>query len=173
MDCAFPGDEGERESKIDQGTWSMCSGSSIKSFVSWDLQFQHKPGISWVGIDAVTYRMDMKRSWNVPLTIWFDSGSIGNLKIIPILAGLMIALTSLFHANSNKTNNIQSDHQHSLSSVGAAENYHPINFFLRCSNPGLGSPLVNETPNCSVVEILSNLIPHFTISSQNQIIFVW
>ncbi len=24
----------------------------------------------------------------------------------------MIALTSLFHANSNKTNNIQSDHQH-------------------------------------------------------------
>ncbi len=58
------------------------------------------------------YRMDIKRSWNVPLTIGFDSGSSGNLKIIPILAGLMIALTTLFHANSNKTNNIQSDHQH-------------------------------------------------------------
>ncbi len=56
--------------------------------------------------------MDIKRSWNVPLTIWFDSGSSGNLKIIPILAGLMIALTYLFHVNSNKTNNIQSDHQH-------------------------------------------------------------
>ncbi len=55
--------------------------------------------------------MDIKRSWNVPLTIWFDSGSTGNLKIIPILAGLMIALTSLFHVNSNKTNNIQSDNQ--------------------------------------------------------------
>ncbi len=57
------------------------------------------------------YRMDIKQSWNVPLTIWFDSGSSDNLKIIPILAGLMIALTSLFHANSTKTSNIQSDHQ--------------------------------------------------------------
>ncbi len=55
--------------------------------------------------------MDIKRSWKVPLTIWFDPGSSGNLKIIPILAGLMIALTSLFHANSNKTNNIQRHHQ--------------------------------------------------------------
>ncbi len=73
--------------------------------------FHINPGIPWVGIDAVMYRMDMKRSWDVPLTIWFDSGSSGNLKIIPILAGLMIALTSLFHANSNKTNKIQSDHQ--------------------------------------------------------------
>ncbi len=76
--------------------------------------FQVNPGISRVGINAVTYRMDIKWSWNVPLTIWFDSGSSGNLKIIPILAELMIALTSLFHANSNKTNNIQSDHQHSV-----------------------------------------------------------
>ncbi len=74
--------------------------------------FHVNPGVSWVGINAVTYRMDIKRSWNVPLTIWFDSGSSGNLKIIPILAGLMIAHTSLFHANPNKTNNIQSDHQH-------------------------------------------------------------
>ncbi len=77
-----------------------------------------------------------------------------------------------FHANSNKTNNIQSDHQHSLSRVDAAENYHPIIFFLRCLNPGLGSPLVNKSPSCSVVEILSNLIQCFTISSQNQIVFV-
>ncbi len=79
-----------------------------------DLQifnFHVNPGISCVGIDAVTYRMDMNQSWNVPLIIWFDSGSSGNLKIIPILAGLIIALTSLFHANSNKTNNIQSDHK--------------------------------------------------------------
>ncbi len=92
--------------------------------------------------------MDIKRSWNVPLTIWFDSGSIGNFKIIPILAGLMIACTSLFHANSNKTNNIQSDHQHILSSINAAENYHPINFILRCSNLDLGSPLVNKSLSC-------------------------
>ncbi len=70
------------------------------------------PGISRVGIDAVTYRMDIKRSWNVPLIIWFDSGSSGNLKIISILARLMIALTFLYHANSNKTINIQSDHQY-------------------------------------------------------------
>ncbi len=47
-------------------------------------------------------RIDIEHSWNVSLTIWFDSGSIGNLKIIPILAGLMIAHTSLFHANSRK-----------------------------------------------------------------------
>ncbi len=63
--------------------------------------------------------MDIKQSWNIPLTIWFDFGSrsIGSLKIIPIVAGLMIALTSLFHANSNKTNNIQSDHQHFVYSI--------------------------------------------------------
>ena len=135
--------------------------------------FHVDPGISWVGIDSVTYRMDIKRSWNVPLTIWFNPGSSGNLKIIPILAGLTIVLTFLFHANSNKTNNTQSDHQHSLLSINAAENYHSINFFLRCSNPGLGSPLVNKSLSCSVVEILSNLIPCFTISSWNQIVFVW
>ncbi len=80
-----------------------------------DLQifdFYVNSGISWVGIDAMTHRMDIEWSWNVPWTIWFDSGSSGNLKIIPILAELMIALTSLFHANPNKTNNIQSNHQH-------------------------------------------------------------
>ncbi len=55
------------------------------------------------------YKKILERSLN----IWFVPGSIGNLKIITILAGLMIALTSLFHANSNKTNNnIQSDYQH-------------------------------------------------------------
>ncbi len=85
----------------------------------------------------------------------------------------MIALTSLLHANSNKTNIIQSDYQCFCSSVNAAENHNPIDFFLRCSNPGLGSPLVNKSPSCSVVDILSNLIPCFTISSQNQIFFVW
>ncbi len=89
-----------------------------------DLQifnFHVNPGITWVGIDSVMYREDIKRSWNVPRTIWFDSGSSGNLKIIPILAGLMIALTSLFHANSNKTNNIQSDHQHWYSFISIEE----------------------------------------------------
>ncbi len=44
MNCAFPGDEGEREPKIDQGTCSMCSRSSIKSFGSSDRQFSRK---SW------------------------------------------------------------------------------------------------------------------------------
>ncbi len=53
--------------------------------------------------------------------MWFDSGSSGNLKIIPILAGLMVALTSLFHANSNKTNNIQSDHQQPLPDIKVCE----------------------------------------------------
>ncbi len=51
---------------------------------------------------------DIKQSWNVPLTILFDSGSSGNLKIIPILAGLMIALTSLFNANSKHSKQITS-----------------------------------------------------------------
>ncbi len=41
---AFPCDKGERESNLDQGTSSMCSGSLIKSFVSSDLQFSCK---SW------------------------------------------------------------------------------------------------------------------------------
>ncbi len=104
--------EGKRESKIDEGTCGMCSGSSIKFFNLQIFNLHINPSISRVEIDAVTYRMLIKWSWIVPLTIWFDSGSIGNLKIIPILAGLMIANTSLFHANSNKTNNIQSDHQH-------------------------------------------------------------
>ncbi len=40
----------------------------------------------------------------------------------------MIALTSLFHANSNKTNNIQSDHQQSrirnMRNHGAQEDTH-------------------------------------------------
>ncbi len=112
MTCAFPGDKGGRESNLDQGTCSMCSGSSIKSFGSSNLQFSHK---SWYFMSrnrCSDIQNGYKRYWNVPLTIWFDSGSSSNLKIIPILAGLMIALTSLFHANSNKTNNIQSDHQH-------------------------------------------------------------
>ncbi len=39
---------------------------------------------------------------------------MGNLKIIPILAGLMIGLTSLFHANLIKTNDIQSYHHHNI-----------------------------------------------------------
>ncbi len=130
---ALPVDKGERGTKIDQGTCSMFLRSLIIFFYFQIFNFHVNPGISWVGIDAVTYRMDIKRPWNFSLTIWLNSGSSGNLGIIPILAGLMIALTSLFNANSNKTNNIQSDHQHSLSSVDAADNYHPINFFLRCS----------------------------------------
>ncbi len=89
----------------------MCSRSSIKSFESSDLQFSRK---SWYLMSKNRcsdvqngYRMILESS----CMIWFDSGSLGNLKIIPILAGLMIALTSLFHANPNKTNDIQSDHQ--------------------------------------------------------------
>ncbi len=39
--------------------------------------------------------------------------------------------------------------------------------------PGLGSPSMNKTPNCSVVEFLSNLIPCFTISSQSITDYVW
>ncbi len=103
----------------------------------------------------------------------------------------MIANTSLFHSNLDKTNNIQ-DHQHSLSSIYATENDHPINFYLE--DTGLAvfpvfldigiwynlllihcipemfktwfiKFLVNNSPICSVVEILSNLIPHVTISS--------
>ncbi len=124
MNCAFPGDKG----KGDQ-IWIMEQVVCVQDLESnlLDLQifnFYTKPGILHIGINHMTSRIHIKRSWNVPLTIWFDSGSSVNLKIIPILAGLIIALTSLFHANSNKSNNIQSDHQHSLSNVDAAENYH-------------------------------------------------
>ncbi len=100
--------------KLDQGTLSMCSRSSIKSFGSSDLQFLYKiwylTSRNWCCDIQNGYKTILERSF----TIWFDSGSICNLKIIPILTGLMIAHTSLFHTNSNKTNNIQSDHQQFL-----------------------------------------------------------
>ncbi len=145
-----------------------CSWSLNKFFGSSNIQFQHK---TW-NLASRNLCCDVQNEYRTILershTICFDTGSIDNFKIIPILAGLMIALTSLFHANSNITNNIQSDHQHSLSSANAAENYHPINFFLRYSNPGLDSPLVNKSPSCSAVEVLSNLFSCFTISSQSK-----
>ncbi len=53
----------------------------------------------------------------------------------------MIANNLSVQTNSNKIKSIQSDQQHSLLSVDAEENYHPKIFFLRCSNPGLGSIL--------------------------------
>ncbi len=88
--------KGEKEPKLDQGTHSMCSRSSIKSFGSSDLQFLHKTwyltGRNQCYDIQNQYRTILERSLN----IWFKSGRIGNLKIIPILAGLMIALTSLF-----------------------------------------------------------------------------
>ncbi len=84
----------------------MCSRSSIKSFGSSDLQFLHK---IWYLMNRNQccnirngYKMILERSF----AIWFNYGIIGNLKIFPILAGLMIAHSSLFHANSNKKNNI-------------------------------------------------------------------
>ncbi len=112
MNCVFPGDKGEREPIIDQGTWSMCSWFSMKSFGSSDLQFSCNPwypvGRNWCSDVQNEYKAILERFH----TIWINSGSIGNFKIILILAGLMIVLTSLFHANPYKTNNIQSDHHH-------------------------------------------------------------
>ncbi len=117
MNCAFPGDKGEREPKINQGIWSMCSRSSIKSFGSSDLQFLHKTGYFTCRNQCCDVQNGYKTILECSFSIWFDFGSICNLKIIPILAGLMIALTSLFHANSNKRNYIQSDHQHIVVSI--------------------------------------------------------
>ena len=51
-------------------------------------------------------------------------------------------------------------------------NYHPINFLRKYSKTGLANPLVNKSPNCSVVSILSNLMPLRTICSRNQMVFV-
>ncbi len=93
--------------EMNQRTWSMCSRSSNKSFWWSDLQFQHK---SWYLISrnpCCDIQNGYKTILEFSLNIWFDSGSIGNFKIIPILAGLMIPHTSLFHANLNKLNNIQ------------------------------------------------------------------
>ncbi len=74
MNCAFPGEKGERESNLDQGSCSMCSRSSIKSFGSSDLQFLHK---SWYfmnrnqWIDVWNgYKMILERSSNHLAWFW-------------------------------------------------------------------------------------------------------
>ncbi len=123
MNCAFPGDKGERESNLDQGTCSMCSGSSIKSFGFSDLQFSRKSYYLMSRNRWCDIQNGYKTILEHLLTIWFDSGSIGNLKIILILAGLMIALTSISHEHSSKTNNIQSDHQQECQSLGFCDQY--------------------------------------------------
>ena len=51
---------------------------------------------------------------------------------------------------------------------GPNKNYHNIIFFLRYSKVALGNPLVNISPNCSVVSIFNNLIPRLLISINNQ-----
>ncbi len=95
MNCAFPGDQGEREPKIVQWVWSMCSGSSIKSFGSFYLQFSHR---SWY-LTCSHWCRDIQNGYNMilecSLNIWYDYWIIGNLNIIPISAGLMFAHTSL------------------------------------------------------------------------------
>ncbi len=114
MNCAFPCDKGERESKLEQGTWSMYSGSSIKIFGSSDVQFQLKTSYLTSRNRCCDVQNGYRTILEHSLTIWFDSGSMGDFKIIPIWARLMIALTSLYYVNSNKTNNIQSEHQHAI-----------------------------------------------------------
>ncbi len=42
INCAFPGDCSEKGIKLDQGTRSVCSGSSISIFEYKDHQFQHE-----------------------------------------------------------------------------------------------------------------------------------
>ncbi len=110
--CAFPGDKSEWGIKKDHKTMSMCLVSSIRIFGSKDLHFYRKRGIYLMSMNQcrdIQYgcRTILERSLN----IWYDSGSINNFKIIQILAGLMIALNSFFHENSNKTNNIKTDYQ--------------------------------------------------------------
>ncbi len=103
---------GWKKSKIDQGSLSMCSRSSMKSFGSSDLQFLHKTRyFTWCRNQCCDVQNGYKTIVEPSFNNWFNFGSVGNLKIIPILAGLMIALTSISNANSNKTNNIQSYHQ--------------------------------------------------------------
>ncbi len=111
MICSFPGDKGEREPKTDQGRCSMCSGSSIKPFVSSDLQFSHK---SWYLMSRNQcsdvqngYKTILERSSTQLVRFWklrqpqdhSNLGWIDDCTYFP------------FHGNSNKTNNIQSDHQ--------------------------------------------------------------
>ncbi len=83
-----------------------CSGSLKKSFGSLNLQFQHK---AWY-LTSRNQCCDVQNVLECSLAIWFDSETMDNFKIIPILAGLMVAHTSIFHSSSIKTNNIQSDH---------------------------------------------------------------
>ncbi len=114
MNCAFPGDKGERESNLDQGTCSMCSGSSIKSFVSSDLQFSRKSWYlmsrNWC-IDVQNgYKTILERSSNLLVRFWklrqpqdhSNLGLIDDCTCFP------------FSCKFKQTNNIQSDHQHQV-----------------------------------------------------------
>ncbi len=93
---------GKGNQKLGQGLMSMCLGSLIKIFGAKDLQLQHKTCY----LTSRNWWRDVQHGYRTILehfcTTWFDSGNICNFKIISILAGLMIAHTSLFYANSNK-----------------------------------------------------------------------
>ncbi len=58
----------------------------IKSFGSSDLQFQHKTWYLTSRNQCCDVQNGHKRILESSLTIWFDSGSTDNSKIIPILA---------------------------------------------------------------------------------------
>ncbi len=75
------------------------------------------------------------------MMIWFNYQVLNNrLGKKSISAGLMIDNTSFYIPK-------EWDHQHSLSRINSTENYHPINFLPRFSNPGFVSPLVSNSPS--------------------------
>ncbi len=132
----------------------MCSGSSIWIFGSKIFNFNIENQII-LSKDHKDFILEVEVS-----KILFECGWIDD------------CLYTLCYDKFNKTYDIKSNHEHSLSIIDAADNFHPMNFFSSCSNPGLGSPLIGKSPNCLAVEILSTFIPNFTISSWNQMVFV-
>ncbi len=74
MNCAFPGDKGERGTKIDQGTCSMCSRSLIKSFGSSNHQFSRKSWYlmsrNWCSDVQNGYKTILERSCNHLVRLW-------------------------------------------------------------------------------------------------------
>ena len=73
---------------------------------------------------------------------------------------------------SDRTAFARSHDPNTPSRVHAHRTYHPISFFLKYSKVTRVNPLVNKSPNCSTVSILTSLIFLLTICSRNQIVLI-
>ncbi len=76
--------------------------------------FNTKPGVSQVEIDAMTYWMDVDQSWNVPSTSGFIVEAQTTSRSFQSWLDWWLHILHFFHENSNKKNNTQNDHQQPL-----------------------------------------------------------